>query len=223
MPIGYDLPRYRCRRATSGIVIDGVVDEQDWALADTIELRDVDGRVPYQKTTVKALYDDTTIYVAFECWDTEIWSTFSERDAKVWQEEAVELFISPPTMFPWQYFEFQLSPGNVLRDLIVTHDSEGGMSLDGDWDCAGVETCVCVRECEGCYAWSAELGIPIKSLVPEAASRSIAGQTWMANFFRIDRRPRLEYSCWSPTFEPNFHVPEAFGRLVFSIKDQEMS
>jgi alpha-galactosidase len=45
-----------------------------------------------------------------------------------------------------------------------------------------------------------------------------AKQAWRANFFRIEgeREPRF-YGAWSPTNspKPNFHVPAAFGNLVF--------
>ena len=41
---------------------------------------------------------------------------------------------------------------------------------------------------------------------------------WRANFYRIEGQtePRF-YSAWSPTFspKPSFHVPAAFGKLVF--------
>jgi alpha-galactosidase len=43
-------------------------------------------------------------------------------------------------------------------------------------------------------------------------------RSWRGNFFRIEGQiePRF-YAAWSPTHSPkaNFHVPEAFGVLVF--------
>jgi hypothetical protein len=44
------------------------------------------------------------------------------------------------------------------------------------------------------------------------------GETWRANFFRIDRSPGGdEFSAWRPTGRtpPDFHVPREFGTLVF--------
>jgi len=42
---------------------------------------------------------------------------------------------------------------------------------------------------------------------------------WRVNFFRVEgaTEPRF-YSAWRPTNtpKPNFHVPEAFGALVFT-------
>ena len=38
---------------------------------------------------------------------------------------------------------------------------------------------------------------------------------WRANFYRIDRGERDEYSAWRPTLRspPDFHVPARFGSL----------
>jgi alpha-galactosidase len=63
--------------------------------------------------------------------------------------------------------------------------------------------------------WTAELAIPMSSLTPAFNPAA----TWRLNFFRVEgpAEPRF-YSAWSPTHtpEPNFHVPSAFGKLVFN-------
>ena len=45
------------------------------------------------------------------------------------------------------------------------------------------------------------------------------GTSWRGNFFRIDRNPDFgdELTAWQPTLkEPaDFHVPAAFGTLLF--------
>jgi Carbohydrate-binding family 9 len=63
--------------------------------------------------------------------------------------------------------------------------------------------------------WTAELAIPMKSLVEKFEPAAI----WRVNFYRVEgaREPRF-YSAWRPTGTavPNFHVPETFGELVFA-------
>jgi alpha-galactosidase len=50
-------------------------------------------------------------------------------------------------------------------------------------------------------------------------ARFDAAATWRVNFYRVEGadEPRF-YSAWRPTMTPvpNFHVPEAFGELVFA-------
>ena len=47
------------------------------------------------------------------------------------------------------------------------------------------------------------------------------GETWRANFFRIDRHPQHgdEYSAWQPTMKDpaDFHIAECFGTLTFAV------
>ncbi len=63
--------------------------------------------------------------------------------------------------------------------------------------------------------WIAELALPMKSLV----ERFDPAASWRVNFFRVEgaSEPRF-YSAWQPTGTPapNFHVPEAFGTLIFA-------
>lgn len=44
-----------------------------------------------------------------------------------------------------------------------------------------------------------------------------AGLQWRANFYRIDENldGLREYQAWQPTGAVNFHVPAAFGTMVF--------
>jgi alpha-galactosidase len=61
--------------------------------------------------------------------------------------------------------------------------------------------------------WSAEIAIPFTALTAQFDPRSI----WRANFYRIEGKSPRRYLAWQPTktAEPDFHVPEAFGRLRF--------
>jgi alpha-galactosidase len=62
--------------------------------------------------------------------------------------------------------------------------------------------------------WTAEIALPMRSLAPAFDPK----KDWRVNFFRVEgpTEPRY-YSSWrlTRTPQPNFHVPEAFGRLCF--------
>ncbi len=92
-------------------------------------------------------------------------------------------------------FEVFLSPGNrpaIYYEFEVKN-------------CPGFSASV--RRREG--RWSAVFKIP---LAPMASSAALQ---WRANFYRIDRGERDEYSAWCPTGAdpPDFHRPERFGYL----------
>jgi hypothetical protein len=62
-----------------------------------------------------------------------------------------------------------------------------------------------------------EAALPFSQIGREGRA-PLDGERWRANFYRIDRAGAGEFSCWSPTLVPNFHVPARFGNLVFSDK-----
>lgn len=172
-----------------------------------------DGRgAPRWPTQVEVAWDDDGLAVAFDCADDDAWSTFSERDAPLWQQEAVELFLAAGEAVPVQYFEFEVSPKGVLFDARVTnpHGDRLGMTVDSAWNCSGIAWHAAPT---GERAdWRAELVIPWRGLGLAAAPAALS-----ANFYRIER-PRggePEFSCWSPTLTSpaDFHRPHRFGVL----------
>jgi hypothetical protein len=150
--------------------------------------------------------------VRFECDDRDIWATHSRRDAPLWEEEVVELFVAPGEGDPTEYVEIEVNPLGAIFDARVTNPEgrRDSMRVDAAWNAAGL-VAVVARPSPG--TWTAELEIPWIDLCGGALPR-----VWRANFFRIER-PRdgdHEFSCWSPTLAdpPDFHKPAFFGRLV---------
>lgn len=218
------LPYYRCRLITAPFSIDGDVSKPVWHSIASIELRLANGYgQPGQATSVRGCWDGANLYLAFECQDSDIRATYQERDALVWQEEAVEAFLAPDGNLH-QYYEFQCSPLNVVRDLRVTSPKAAPEEeiFEGSWDCTGWKTAVgslpdsknSLRPIQG---WSAEWCIPLAELKGLDASPVQSGDTWRVNLFRIDRWPQEEYSSWSVTpGQPfTFHRPSRFGYWLF--------
>lgn len=222
------VPEYHIQRASGPIDIDGRLQEPAWAQAETIRLVDnLTGRAPRQSTAVKLLYDDEYLYVGFDCEDTDAWSTYTEHDDPLYNEEVVEIFLDPSGLLR-AYFELQVSPRNVSFDSLILNDGgrrgEGrGPNFQGltQWTCRGMRHAVVVRgdptrrgtSDEG---WTVELAVPFSQLVTAANIPPRPGDTWRANIYRIDHaRDCSEFTAWSPTGMHDFHVTEAFGRLVF--------
>src|SRR5262249_45854152 len=107
------------------------------------------------------------------------------------------------------YREFEVSPNGFWIDLDIApgqkHDLKSGLRRR-------------VRMDTPASTWTAELAIPMSSLVREFDAKA----AWRVNFFRVEGEggPRF-YSAWQPTHtpRPNFHVPAAFGELVFQDAD----
>ena len=199
----------RIERVCSGRSLD----EAAWSRLPPVALRRAqDGTDPLQATSVRIAYDVDALLLRFECEDRDIWATYSRRDAPLWEEEVVELFVAPGEDDPSDYVEIEVNPLGAIFDARVTNPQgrRDSMRVDATWNAVGL-VAVVGRPSPG--AWFAEIEVPWRDLCGGAPPR-----VWRANFFRIER-PRdgdPEFSCWSPTFAdpPDFHKPASFGRLV---------
>lgn len=203
------VPRLRCpwRAVAPEVAADPAASH--WQEGALIALRDtVTGTAPEQATEVRVIWSDEELRVLFLASDAEPWATLTARDAPLYEEEVVEVFIDP-VGDGMSYFEFEVNPLNAVLDLVLRRN-RSGLLKDFSWRCEGLRTAA--RLVRG--GWAAELAIPFRDLVAELPR---PGARWRINFYRIDR-PRgrdRELSAWSPTGRPLFHVPERFGELEF--------
>ena len=215
------LPIYTCRRATSPITVDGVLDEPAWQHAESMHLVEtVTGDVTRYPTEVRVLWDDTFLYVGFRAIDPDIWGTYMNRDDPLWDEEVVEVFLDDDCD-EWSFLEFEVSPNNVVVDLACFR--RGGKSHElFCWDCPDLQTAVQVDGVVNSRtgtdrAWTTEIAIPFDQCMTAPHIPPRHGDRWRANFYRIDRAHDAdEYSAWSPTGEIQFHMPNRFGYVIFS-------
>jgi hypothetical protein len=174
-----------------------------------------DGSGPaIQQTVVRLGYDADALYVRFDCDDCDIWGTYCERDDPIYDEEVVELFISPGKETPVDYFEFEISPNGIFFDARISNLDERRATLrvDTAWN---ADARWWARREDAARRWTAILALPWRCLTCEPLP-----SLWRANFFRIER-PRNsapEFSCWSPTFTSpaDFHKPSCFGYLLLA-------
>jgi len=195
-----------------------VLDEASWSRVPAVALRRAqDGADPVQATAVRIAYDVDALLLRFDCEDRDIWATHARRDAPLWEEEVVELFVAPGEDDPSHYVEIEVNPLGAIFDARVTNPDgrRDSMRVEASWNAAGLVSAVS-RPWPG--AWRAEMRLPWGELCHGSPPR-----IWRANLFRIER-PRdgdHEFSCWSPTLTdpPDFHKPAAFGRLVLAGAD----
>jgi hypothetical protein len=177
-------------------------------------------------TTFRAAWSRAALYLRFDAADDRPWHTLTARDDRLWTEEVVEIFIDP-TGSGRDYAELEISPANIVCDLIVVRPSPDLYS-DPAWHFASIETRVTPWRApeSGPAGWSATAAIPwqdfanLPTPVPLPPRR---GDTWHFNVFRI-KRPHgpaapeegAVYAAWSPTGGPSFHVPSVFREFRFS-------
>ena len=191
---------------------EGFPEGAAWAKASAIRFdHDWQGKNadPQRETEVQLLWTEDVFYLKFTARYRSI-TVFPDADPSgrrdhLWDRDVAEVFLQPPGSAARSYKEFEVSPNGYWIDLDIApgekHDLQSGLKRRVTID-------------EKDRTWIAELALPMKSLT--AKFNPAAG--WRVNFYRVEgaAEPRF-YSAWRPTGTPtpNFHVPEAFGKLVF--------
>src|SRR5580704_7931109 len=191
---------------------EGFPAEQAWENAPAIHFaHDWQGKNgdPGRKTEARVLWTRETIYLNFLAHYRSL-TVFADaepngRRDQLWERDVAEVFLQPAGSEGRHYKEFEVSPNGFWIDLDIApgekRDLKSGLKRR-------------VRIDEKSRTWTAELALPMKSLT----ERFEPSAAWRVNFYRVEgaSEPRF-YSAWRPTETPvpNFHVPEAFGKLVF--------
>lgn len=217
-----ELPQYTCYQTADPIHVDGVLDEPGWSAVKKMGLSDVqNGGRPVWRTDAMILWDPTYLYVAFVARDPDVWATMTERDAHLWKEEVVELFLDPDGDGK-NYVEWEFNCLNTVLDILMSAAYTAGGSADFGWDSEHMLSAVHVDGAVGdrddqdigftveiAIPWADLIGISDVPIPPNDRDR------WRMNFYRYESSSD-EYTAWSPTGKINFHVPEKFGVVLFS-------
>ena len=196
---------------------DGFPAEGEWRAAPPITF-DADWKGqnpdPLRETEVRLLWNRVNLFLRFRCRYLKL-TTFSDSEPDgrrhgLWDRDVAEVFLQPDSSEPRRYWEFEISPSGKWIDLDIA-PGEKAPGHRGNPH-SGMRSRVHVDEAQ--KIWTAEMALPMPSLTAVFDPTAV----WRVNFFRIEgaSEPRF-YSCWRPTKspQPNFHVPEAFGKLSF--------
>lgn len=207
-----ELPTAYALLLKESVTVEGFPEHDWWELAPAIRFdRDWRGEKadPQRATEVRLLWNEQTLFLRFLARYREL-HVFPDARAdgwrdELWERDVAEAFLQPDVSDARVYKELEVSPNGLWIDLDIAHGEKTEMR-------SGLRRRV-VQDAAA-QTWTAELAVPMQSLTPAFHPN----QSWQANFFRVEGKtePRF-YSAWSPTMTPapNFHVPEAFGRLVF--------
>ncbi|WP_187274481.1 carbohydrate-binding family 9-like protein [Paenibacillus sp. N3.4] len=181
-----------------------------WHRIESISLVEVvTGAAPRLETSVKACWSEEALFIRFMCEDDHTVATMTNRDDPLFLEDVVEVFLDL-TGTGEMYYEFEVSPRNVVFDAMIKNDLQGHIDVDTSWDANGLETTVRL-ESNGRRTY--EMKIPFTDIGQPPSD----GIEWRWNAFRIDDDPQgnRHYWAWSPTGAVQFHLPRKFGILVF--------
>lgn len=216
-PASEDSGEVRATRLRGEVpAMDGVVDAV-WATAPPVTWdTDWSGKPTGVRTTARFLWSERALYMLWELegagLNTDTSRPLEQERARLYQEDSVELFLTPDPAHPRRYFEVEVGPFGHVFDIDVDRDKK---REDVAWSShAKVGT---RRDAAGRKAT-----IEVALSAPELVAALAPGKRLPLGLFRMEGkreagRERL-YLAFRPTRtpKPNFHVPEAFGRLVLA-------
>src|SRR5215469_2434621 len=195
-------------RRTGAITIDGRLDEPDWATAAPIrtfrQIDPVQGAPATERTEVRVLYDETSLYIGARMFDSlgakGVRSRVVRRDQQLDLDNGnnSRLTSDKLTIILDPYHDhltravFEVNPAGVFGNAL----GEGGSNLDPSWDPVW-EQATRIDS----LGWTAELRIPLSQL--RFAARD-ADQTWGLQIIRrIDRNNERDEWAFSRKNEDN--------------------
>jgi hypothetical protein len=195
-------------------VVDGILSEAvwldtGWSLYES-RYSGLPRRFGAQNTTVKLAWDDEFLYVGGSLTDENIVSNLQGRDAPLWTEDVLEVFVFSAEEDG--YIEIQGSPDGDLFDAAFTGPRRGGPEWNGaSKTAASVQYANTDSRQE--LGWQVEFALPWRDVCThtDIPCSPAANQTIKLNVFRIDKGPGKSSfgSALAPTWTSDFHVARA--------------
>jgi alpha-galactosidase len=192
---------------------EGLPPERAWETAPPVSFcADWQGKNAdrQRETQVRLLWNADFLFLRFDARYRGI-NVFADAEPSgrrdgLWDRDVCEVFLQPRGSHPDCYKEIEVAPNGLWVDLEIAPGEKRDLR-------SGLRQRVNIDEAQ--KQWQAVLAVPMKSLIARFEMPAV----WRVNFFRVEgaEEPRF-YSAWRPTNTPapNFHVPEAFGALVFT-------
>ena len=186
---------YRAVRAPAPPHLDGVLDDEVWALAAPIvnftQQEPDTGAPPTERTTVRVLFDDHALYVGAQLDDSHPITTKLARRDSFLASDWFAVYLD--THHDHRNARmFRVNPLGVQRDSVVAESDEEDRSWDGVWEAAARA---------GTEGWSVEMRIPFSQL----RFPPLAAHVWGINFHReISRNNEYSRLAHVPRNESGF-------------------
>ena len=162
----------------------------------------------------RILWSDKALHLRFDCHQAEPLVKSSNPQTKqktlgLWGRDVCEIFIAPDPNSLERYFEFEAAPTGEWLDVAIHWTPE---RRESDWKFQSHMT-------TSAHLESSRVTIGMRIPWNPVIHKPQKGDRWRVNLFRcVGKDPDRGYLAWQPTRtpEPNFHVPQVFGSLVFT-------
>jgi hypothetical protein len=235
-----------CYKLPAPVTIDGIISDEEWGAIPVVgDFRDIydDGPAPWLRTEARIAHDDAGIYFAAKMEEPNLWATFTEHDAPLYQENAFEFFIDPSNT-THNYLEYEVNVLGTEWDLFLSKPyRDAPMLVLSNWEFLGMKSKVFADGTPNDPSdrdrfWSVEIFIPWKAIYQVAETRKrkpAEGDQMRINMQRVEwaldiidgkyvksvakgeSRPRPNYWLWASQGQTGTsHAPEFWGYVQFT-------
>lgn len=224
-------PVYRISRASEPINVDGKMDEASWKNAEVQQLTNffrLDKPVDKQKTKFRMLWDDTNLYLFYECEDTSLTARETNFDGRTYLDDCAEFFVVPAPDSVYMHFGFEINITGVRFDYIVLwrYYNNRTFFISGynpEYKVKALYNGTLNNDKDKDNGWTMEFAIPMSAFSNfNSVARARPGVRWAFQVVRQDRNLVNDRFRSTSTLYPIYnlrldvHQPAQFGLMEFT-------
>ncbi|MEX1063207.1 MAG: carbohydrate-binding family 9-like protein [Balneolaceae bacterium] len=216
---------YTVTRLDQPVDINAEWDKEPWNSIPSLHLGNHMGEEPEPRPDVhvKVAYDDEAVYVIFHVQDQYVRCVVDEYQGPVSRDSCVEFFFTPGTDISEGYFNLETNCGGTALFAFQEERGVGRINIPEsefeNVDLAHSMPSIVDPEITDPVTWTIEYRLPVDILNQYTdVAKPASGVEWKANFYKIaSQTSHPHYLTWSHVDnpEPQFHLPEYFGTIVF--------
>lgn len=217
---------YKIKFTDFPIDIDLNYEKEIWKDTEPIVLKNYMGKYPehFPNVSVKLRYNYNYIYVFFKVTDKNIRSVAVNNFDPVFEDSCVEFFFAPDKENADTYFNLEVNcSGKVLfgyrlnklqKSTRISADEIEQLNVLATFQDKQI-----LEEIKETTEWAVQYKIPF-TLIEKYLGKKIRDnlKEWRCNFYKCaDMSSTPHWLTWNKVDyrEPNFHLPEYFGSLLF--------
>jgi hypothetical protein len=224
-------PVYKVSRARGPITVDGKMDEASWKNAEVQPLANffrLDKPVERQNSKFRMLWDDTNLYLFYECEDTSLTARETNFDGRTYMDDCAEFFVIPAPDSVYMHFGFEINITEVRYDYIVLWRFYNNRTFfisgyNPEYKVKTIYNGTLNNDKDKDKGWTMEFAIPMSAFSNfNGVARAKPGVKWAFQAVRQDRNFVDDRFRSTSTLFPIYnlrldvHQPAQFGLMEFT-------
>ncbi len=219
------MKEYFIKKTDSEFNVDGNWNKPIWKNIEPIILQNYMGDYPehFPDTQFKLCYNNKAIYLISKIEDKYVLALAEKNFDPVFRDSCVEFFFIPQNKTDAGYFNLETNCGGTVLFGFRKSPSQKPLRVKGEdiekLDIVTTLPKIIKTEIIENTSWVIEYRLPFEVLTEYSKiDIPVTNTVWFANFYKCaDNSTKPHWLTWNKVNfpEPNFHLPDFFGKLMF--------